>query len=101
LIAGSIDVMFVQPLYRQQFAAELAVAALVRHCITPRTGKRPTMRPCEDKGRSLRYATKGLNGEKAGRFAHRAACERRARYQDRLHWGVIAVSIVIAALWTS
>jgi hypothetical protein len=27
LIAGSIDVMFVQRLHRQQFAAELAVAA--------------------------------------------------------------------------
>ena len=50
LIAGSIDVMFVQRLHRQQFAEELAVAVLVRHCTTPRAGKRPTMRPCEDQG---------------------------------------------------
>jgi hypothetical protein len=41
LTAGSIDVMFVHRLHRQQFAAELAVAALARHCTTPRTGKSP------------------------------------------------------------
>jgi len=34
LIAGSIDVMFVQRLHRQQFAAELAVTAVARHCTT-------------------------------------------------------------------